>query len=110
MHNLDSSTFSGTAKGGVTATKPDKPWPTFPLYAHKSGRWAKKIRGTTHYFGPWRDPDGCLRRYLEDKDDLEAGRRPSRASGDARDALVVNARCASSSKHSRSVGKCNSRK
>ena len=85
MHNLDSTTVSGTAK----PAKPDKPWPTFPLYAHKSGRWAKKIRGKTHYFGPWRDPDQGARRYLADKDDLEAGRRPSRASTGVTDALAV---------------------
>lgn len=85
MHDLDSTTVSGTAK----PAKPDKPWPTFPLYAHKSGRWAKKIRGTTHYFGPWRDPNGAHQRYLADKDDLEAGRRPSRASTGVTDALAV---------------------
>ena len=85
MHVPNSTTFSSTAK----PAKPDKPWPTFPLYAHKSGRWAKKIRGTTHYFGPWRDPNGAHQRYLADKDDLEAGRRPSRASAGVTDALAV---------------------
>jgi integrase len=29
-----------------------------------------------HYFGPWDDPDGALAKYLEQKDDLHAGRKP----------------------------------
>lgn len=59
-----------------TRQKPRKPHPEFPLYPHASGRWAKKCRGKIHYFGPWSDPDGALRRWLEVKDDLLAGRRP----------------------------------
>jgi integrase len=68
---------------------PAKPYPDFPLYAHKSGRWAKKIRGKTHFFGPWRDPNGAFRRYQMEKDDLEAGRQPRRAPAGLTDALTV---------------------
>jgi integrase len=56
--------------------RPGKPHPDFPLFAHAAGVWAKKIRGKMHYFGPWSDPDGALAKYLEQKEDLHAGRKP----------------------------------
>jgi site-specific recombinase XerD len=55
---------------------PPKPYPEYPLYAHQSGQWAKKIRGRTVYFGPWGDPDYALRAYLDQRDYLLGGVEP----------------------------------
>lgn len=53
--------------------KPKKPKPDFPLYAHASGKWAKKIDQKVYYFGRWEDPDEALKQYLAEKDYLQAG-------------------------------------
>lgn len=71
--------------------KPAKPWPTFPLYAHRNGQWAKRIRGRVHYFGAWEAPDDAYRRFLNERADLEAGRRPRKPVTDgATIDMVVN--------------------
>src|SRR5208282_2337121 len=56
-----------------------KPHPDFPLFAHSRGYWAKKVRQKLHYFGKIEDdPDGeqAINLWLEQKDDLLAGRTP----------------------------------
>lgn len=61
------------------ADKPSKPRPDFPLFPHATGRWAKKVRQKLHYFGKIADdPDGqkALAKWLDQKDDLLAGRTP----------------------------------
>lgn len=61
-----------------------KPTRDFPLFVHATGRWAKKVRGRLVYFGKAEnDPkgDAALAKWLEQRDDLLAGRKP-RVSGD----------------------------
>lgn len=53
-------------------TKPQKPSPDFPLYAHASGKWAKKVGGKLRYFGVWSDPDGALKEYQRWRGEYDA--------------------------------------
>jgi integrase len=61
--------------------RPAKPFRDFPLFFHGSGRFAKKIRGKTVYFGYWRGDkaipwEKALEKYEREKADLHAGRVP----------------------------------
>lgn len=60
----------------VSSGKPQKPHPDFPLTPHPCGQWCKKLKGKLHYFGPWANPDAALAKWLDEKDDLLAGRTP----------------------------------
>src|SRR5436190_929006 len=59
------------------ANKPAQPYADYPLTAHPSGQWCKKINGKLYYFGIWSEPETALERYLNTKDDLMAGREPA---------------------------------
>ena len=64
--------------GMTKAPKYHKPRPDFPLFPHSTGRWAKKVRGKTEYFGRIKDdPKGerALTEWLEQRDLLLAGRQ-----------------------------------
>ncbi len=72
-------------------SKPAKPTPDFPLFPHATGYWAKKIRGKLYYFGPWSEPAAALKKYVEQKDDLHAGRRPRPDRGEVTVRDICNA-------------------
>jgi integrase len=68
-----------TARGRKPSNKPAKPHPDFPLFPHDNGRWAKKVKGKLRYFGKWADDprgEAALNLWLDEKDDLLAGRIP----------------------------------
>lgn len=86
MSETNSTTSTATGK----PSKPNKPFPGFPLFPHATGRWAKKIWGKLHYFGPWSDPDGALAKYDREKEALYDRRKPR---PDADDDVTVHSLC-----------------
>lgn len=91
----DSTASRTRGKGPSTKlVKLKKPRADFPLQLHKGSRsWANKVRGKVFYFGSFdSDPKGiaALARWLDEKDDLLAGREPSTR---AVDALTVADAC-----------------
>jgi len=62
------------AEKSKAGTKPKKPHKDFPLFPHGNGQWAKQVKGKLHYFGT--NADEALALWLEQKDDLLAGRVP----------------------------------
>jgi integrase len=59
--------------------RPEKPSPDFPLYAHASGYWAKKINSRLYYFGKWKEgvtAEQALDAYNRQAEELHTGQKP----------------------------------
>src|SRR4051794_25691088 len=84
--------------------KPKKPRSDFPLFAHQNGQWAKTVRGRHHYFGPWSDPQAAETKWLEQKDDLRAGRTPSTGNDGLKLVQLVNQFLTSKKRHAEAKG------
>jgi hypothetical protein len=57
-----------------SAVMPGKPYKEFAFFPHPNRQWCEKIRGKPSYFSMWEDHEAALHRYLDDVDDIQAGR------------------------------------
>jgi hypothetical protein len=48
------------------STKPAKPYPGYPLWAHTCGQWCETDKGHLRFYGVWADPEGALDAYKQD--------------------------------------------
>jgi hypothetical protein len=83
-------TKGGTKRQGKGKARVAKPYPDFPFTTHPRGIWVKRIGGVLRYFGPVDDPQAALQKYLDEKDDWQAGRVPQAKSDDIRLKELVN--------------------
>lgn len=60
--------------GKSTGTRKKSKSCRFPLTKHPNGQWCKRVKGVLRYFGT--DPAEAVNRWLAEKDDLLAGRKP----------------------------------
>lgn len=72
----------------MKAQKKVKPYADFPLTWHPAGQWCKKIRGKVIYFGT--DANAALAKYLNERDDRQAGRTPRSQEGELTVAQLCN--------------------
>ena len=75
------------SNASLPRSKPAKPCPDFPLFAHPSGQWARKINRKLVYFGTWDRAEEALLRHNREYPFLKAGRVPPPA--DAGDACTL---------------------
>lgn len=85
---------STSRPSGGKADRPPKPYEGYPLFAHPSGQWAKKVRRRLVYFGSWRtDPEGttALETFNREWPYLKEGRTPPAI--DVRDGCTLRQLC-----------------
>jgi integrase len=75
--SITSTANDKPARPKAKATEWKKPYDDFPLSYHPhSGRLYKVIKGHRHYFGYATDWKAAIERYITERDDIQAGRKP----------------------------------